>query len=291
MLVRALTLVRCDAAADSARTCAARHNGARAIRFLDHRTLAGVGRTKMDGRRLRRARAGTRRHTYEPAVAVIERSAEPLRFEHLAALLDDQPRPSTTCWPGWRRRSLLPRWVTSHGALVAGPVRYRHGEGVEVEGRAWQTPPRDEWASAGRGRAGVHPLLADRRGRRGLGGVGRPLHRRRGLHGAHVRDDARPGVDQEVDRPGDGPVLRDLHGVRVARDRGRSGGVPDAEPARQPRPVQAADRLSRDLDPRVRAATASGASRRTTGRCGLQATPPPSTKRRARPTTPTTRSA
>ena len=138
VLVRALTIVR-DSAAHSDDPHA-RHNGGRAIRFLDHRTLAGVGRTKMDGRRLRRARAGTRRHTYEPAVAMIERSAEPLAYAHLAPLVDEATAADHDELARLATVLALPRWVVSHGALVGGSVRYRHGEGIEVSGRAWQTP-------------------------------------------------------------------------------------------------------------------------------------------------------
>src|SRR5206468_3237831 len=40
-----------------------RHNGARALRFLEHRTLVDVTRGRPSGRAVRRARAGSRRRT------------------------------------------------------------------------------------------------------------------------------------------------------------------------------------------------------------------------------------
>ena len=57
----------------------ARYNGTRAIRALDHRTLASVRHRRARPRgRMQKARAGMRARNYRTAVAVIERRADPV---------------------------------------------------------------------------------------------------------------------------------------------------------------------------------------------------------------------
>jgi hypothetical protein len=70
----------------------ARFNGTRAIRALEHRTLASVGHAKPTGRALQKARTGTRARSYGPAVALIERSIEPITAEEVASYCDDHTR-------------------------------------------------------------------------------------------------------------------------------------------------------------------------------------------------------
>ena len=57
----------------------ARHNGQHAGRLLEHQTLAQVPVVRPTGRALRRTRAGSRRHTYRPALALLRRAAEPMQ--------------------------------------------------------------------------------------------------------------------------------------------------------------------------------------------------------------------
>lgn len=130
-----------DAAIDDV-TRRARQNGHVAARMMEHQTLAAVPVTRPSGRALRRTRAGSRRATYRPALAVLRRAANPVQVEHLDPLIDKHTR---------ARHALLvdvleaveqsvgsvPPLRTAHGGLVAGPVRYhhrgRHDEG-QLEG-------------------------------------------------------------------------------------------------------------------------------------------------------------
>lgn len=70
----------------------ARHNGARAIRALEHRTLASVSKHKPTGRAVQKARTGVRARTYQPAVALLERVASPITGEEVAEFCDDHTR-------------------------------------------------------------------------------------------------------------------------------------------------------------------------------------------------------
>ena len=70
----------------------ARFNGTRAIRALEHRTLASVTSAKPTGRAVQKTRVGTRARTYRPAVALLERAAEPLHGDAVAEHCDDHTR-------------------------------------------------------------------------------------------------------------------------------------------------------------------------------------------------------
>lgn len=109
----------------------ARLNGARAVRFLEHRTLASVERCRPDGRAVRRARAGSRRQTYRPAVAMLDRAAEPLTVEHIAAHTDRRTAAQhdllAATVEGFEARGApVPPFRVDEGALRAGPIRYIH---------------------------------------------------------------------------------------------------------------------------------------------------------------------
>src|SRR5262249_45050838 len=56
----------------------ARYNGTRAIRALEHRTLASMRPRRPTARAVQKARTGLRARNYRSAVAVIERGADPL---------------------------------------------------------------------------------------------------------------------------------------------------------------------------------------------------------------------
>jgi hypothetical protein len=127
----------------------ARANSTRALRFIDHQTLFAVPATHVTGRSLRRTRAGSRRTTYQPAIAMLRRAGDPLRAEHLEAAADE----ATLADHALLERVLqavsaehgpLPPLRTAQGRLAAGPVRYHHPagrvegdgpEGVTVRGR------------------------------------------------------------------------------------------------------------------------------------------------------------
>jgi len=116
----------------------ARHNGLQANHLLEHRTLADVPIKAIRGRALQRTRAGSRRGTYEPAVALLRRTGHPWPDGALEALASDATRAQVgvlatlleEATQGGVRLALR----TSHGQLVAGPVVYDHLTGVSVDG-------------------------------------------------------------------------------------------------------------------------------------------------------------
>jgi hypothetical protein len=126
----------------------ARHNGMQANHLLEHRTLSDVPVKAIRGRALQRTRAGSRRSTYEPAVALLRRAGHPWPDGALEALASDATRAQVGLLAavleqvaeGGTHVSLR----TSHGQLVAGPVVYDHLTGVSVGGE----PVRDEAAAA-----------------------------------------------------------------------------------------------------------------------------------------------
>jgi hypothetical protein len=117
----------------------ARANEHRARHLLEHQTLSAVPITRITGRALRRTRAGSRRHTYQPAVAMLQRAREPLRADHLrdhappAVVADHDLLGAAMAALDARSSAPLPL-RTSHGTLVAGPVSYDHLGGVTIGG-------------------------------------------------------------------------------------------------------------------------------------------------------------
>ena len=113
----------------------ARHNGTRAARALEHRTLAGVERRKPNGRALRVARSGTRRNKYRYAVAMLDRAADPVPPAVIVAITS--PRVA-------RQHGLLLALIERLGAaaetlqvddggLLSGPLSYRHPSRVDPD--------------------------------------------------------------------------------------------------------------------------------------------------------------
>lgn len=116
----------------------ARHNGHRATVALDHQALVGVS-ARLDGRALRRTRSGHRRRVYGPAVAMLDRAAEPLSVDHLSLFVDRRT--------GQLHGELIEALDTAEESagqplrlrvrdheLEAGPVRFRHPS-LPTEGR------------------------------------------------------------------------------------------------------------------------------------------------------------
>lgn len=116
----------------------ARQQGQAAHHLLEHRTLADVPATPPRGRALQRTRAGSRRGTYEPAIALLRRAGSPWPPGALEALAEvavhRQVATLAAVADAWRAhpRGGALALRTSHGALVAGPVRYEHLTGVHV---------------------------------------------------------------------------------------------------------------------------------------------------------------
>ncbi|MEO7429737.1 MAG: hypothetical protein ABIY48_10215 [Acidimicrobiales bacterium] len=117
----------------------ARHNEHRARHLLEHRTLSAVPLVRVSGRALRRTRAGSRRHTYQPAIALMARASEPLRPVHLqsfaprATVADHDLLAAALAYLDARTDTPTPL-RTAHGALVAGPLGYDHLAGVTIGG-------------------------------------------------------------------------------------------------------------------------------------------------------------
>ena len=70
----------------------ARFNGTRAIRALEHRTLASVRMDRPTARAVQKARSGLRAKNYRAAVAVLERAEDPVDPRAIAARCDDHTR-------------------------------------------------------------------------------------------------------------------------------------------------------------------------------------------------------
>lgn len=117
----------------------ARHNELRARHLLEHRTLSAVPITRISGRTLQRTRAGSRRATYRPALDVLARAREPVHALHLQSYAPRATRgdhdllAQALVAMDARTASPVPM-RTSHGALVAGPIRYEHLGGVTIGG-------------------------------------------------------------------------------------------------------------------------------------------------------------
>jgi hypothetical protein len=116
---------------DDERLRRARFNGARALRYLEHRTLLEVSRGRPNGRALRRARAGSRRHDYHDAVAMLARAEEPLTLDHVMRFCDQRTRAQhdllAALIQGLEARDIpVPVLFAGEGDIYGGPVRYSH---------------------------------------------------------------------------------------------------------------------------------------------------------------------
>ncbi len=121
-----------DRGGDESVLRAVRRNGVAAARFLEHPSLRQVSQRKPNGRALRRTRSGKHRKWYAPALRAIERSAEPLSPADVRSWCDERTSAQHRVLMGvierWERSGmeLLPGLRAEDGALVAGPITYRH---------------------------------------------------------------------------------------------------------------------------------------------------------------------
>jgi len=110
----------------------ARMNGNRAHRYLEHRTLSQVTKGRPSSRAIKRVRAGGgRRATYLPALAVIDRLADPLAAEDVRPFCDRRTRAQhaliVSIVEGIEERgAVVPPFRAFDGTLFAGPIRYQH---------------------------------------------------------------------------------------------------------------------------------------------------------------------
>jgi hypothetical protein len=113
----------------------ARHNGTRAARALEHRTLAGLDRKRPTGRELRAARSGSRGRHYRYAVALLDRAADPVPHPVIVAIT-----PGRTARQHGVLLALLERLgpdvgtlQVEDGGLLCGPIRYRQRSRVDPD--------------------------------------------------------------------------------------------------------------------------------------------------------------
>lgn len=108
----------------------ARQNGRQARRFLDHRSLDAI---RLDGRptprAIKRTRSGKSAVAYRPALAMLERAAEPLSLEEMAAYCDRRTRVQHGVLLAIvdeleRRGMRVPALRAESGSLFAGPIEY-----------------------------------------------------------------------------------------------------------------------------------------------------------------------
>jgi hypothetical protein len=133
VLVHALTAIR-NAARDADPTGhshgddevirRARHNGTRAIRALDHRTLGSLRPQRPTARAMQKARTGPRARNYRAAVAVIERAADPVSAEDIAKRCDGDARRQHALVLALINRLGEQRVRVEGAELRAGPLRY-----------------------------------------------------------------------------------------------------------------------------------------------------------------------
>jgi hypothetical protein len=112
----------------------ARFNGTRAIRALEHRTLASVSKARPNGRAIQKARTGSRARSYRPAVALLERSFEPLSADVVAERCDDHTRRQHGLLLALADRLRLGPFHVTGQWLENGPLRYVHKQRAEDDG-------------------------------------------------------------------------------------------------------------------------------------------------------------
>ncbi|MCU0310436.1 MAG: hypothetical protein MUE36_05795 [Acidimicrobiales bacterium] len=108
-----------------------RQAGSEASRWLDHPTIADIPRQRAGARAIRRTRSGKHRRTYEPALAMLARAADPVTAAEVAPWRDQRTRAQHHVLIGVVRRleregRQLPPFRVERGSLFAGPVQYHH---------------------------------------------------------------------------------------------------------------------------------------------------------------------
>jgi len=132
VLVSALTAIRQAARASDPTGHAhgddvirrARHNGTRAIRALEHRTLTSVPVHNPTARALRKARTGQRARNYRHAVAVIQRSVDPVAVSDVVARCDEHTHRQHRLVLALLDRLGEPTVRVEAGTLRAGALRF-----------------------------------------------------------------------------------------------------------------------------------------------------------------------
>lgn len=110
------------------------HNGDRARRALEHRSLQAVSRAPLSGRAVHKARTGTKAAVFRTAVDVVQLTADmsPCVDEHTARELEVAADVADRLEA---RGELPPALLLTGGRLVGGRFAYAHGVGVTVGDR------------------------------------------------------------------------------------------------------------------------------------------------------------
>lgn len=114
---------------------AVRRNLSDASRFIEHPSLRGVTKGKPNPRAVKKTRAGRKRATYAPAVALLDRAAEPVGTDDLLPYLDRRTRAQHRLLMALVERleaqgARLPDFRVEGGGLYTGPLQYHHPRGV-----------------------------------------------------------------------------------------------------------------------------------------------------------------
>jgi hypothetical protein len=109
----------------------ARYNGTRAIRALDHRTLASVRHRRPTPRAMQKARAGMRAGNYRAAVAVVERDVDPVDASAVMGQCDELARRQHGLFLALADRLAEQTVRVVDVTLRAGPVRYEPSHRAE----------------------------------------------------------------------------------------------------------------------------------------------------------------
>ncbi|MDZ7731715.1 MAG: hypothetical protein U5R31_00120 [Acidimicrobiia bacterium] len=109
----------------------ARTQGDRARLFLQHPSLRNVSRKRPSSRAIKRTRSGRSRHSYRPALDMLERESEPIDVDHLLPYVDRRTRAQHRALLEVVDRmeqsgNRLPPFRAEEGVLYAGPVQYHH---------------------------------------------------------------------------------------------------------------------------------------------------------------------
>lgn len=118
----------------------AKRNFHDASRFVEHPTLSSVQRGRPRPRAMKKTRSSRAKRSYAPALALIERSYEPLTPSDLRPYIDRRTRAQHAVLMGLVDRfeekgASLPDFRVEHGALLTGPIQYYHPRAMGNRGR------------------------------------------------------------------------------------------------------------------------------------------------------------
>lgn len=102
-----------------------------AARFAEHPSLTRVARGKPSPRAIKRTRSGKKKASYEPALQMLERAADPLSIEQVRAVCDRRTRAQHLLLMRLVHRleargGHLPPFRAELASLYAGPVQFHH---------------------------------------------------------------------------------------------------------------------------------------------------------------------